>query len=125
MVTVPEDVRLQYTHPQTSDPMISQSDFQYALYRKCSSDSNFTLVENGIQDTFYNMLHLPAKTSCTVRLVAYSNDCPFVFGGRFSVDRTFTTAASSEFLHCVVHMMHDDYLYIGLFVYLCCVYAKA
>ena len=92
---VPGEVGLQYTHPQTTDPMISESDFRYAVYYRCGSDSNFTLAGNGIQDTIYNILDLPVQTTCTARVLVYSVDCPLIFP-RLSVDETFVTKAAGE-----------------------------
>ena len=78
------------------------------------------LVENGIRDTVYSILNLPPKTSCTVRLVAYSNDCPFMFRGRFSVDRSFTTTASSEGLNQTVPPLPRDVIFYSIIP---CIYA--
>jgi hypothetical protein len=94
VVQVPGEVGLQYTHPQTTDPMISESDFRYAVYYRCGSDSNFTLAGNGIQDTIYNILDLPVQTTCTARVLVYSVDCPLIFP-RLSVDETFVTKAAA------------------------------
>ena len=91
-------VQLEYTPPYTDDPLIEESDFRYAVYLKCGLDSNFILVEDGIQDTMYNISNLREETECTAMLVAYSNDCSRELGGRFSTSTIFTTGLLGE--HC-------------------------
>ena len=94
VVVSAESAQLEYTPPYTEDPLIEESDFRYAVYRKCGSDSDFILVEDGISDTTYIISGLPEVTECSAILVAYSNDCRLMLGGQFSTNTSFTTTSS-------------------------------
>ena len=97
VVVSAESVQLEYTPPYTDDPLIEESDFRYAVYLKCSFDSNSSLIEDGIRDTTYIISDLQEVTECTAMLVAYSNDCPIIFGDQYSVSTTFTTEPLGEY----------------------------
>ena len=99
VVVSAESAKLEYTPPYTEDPLIEESDFRYDVYRKCSSDSNFILLEDGTPATTYTILGLQEVTECTAMLVAYSNDCPRLFGGQYSINTSFTTDALGEYRH--------------------------
>ena len=96
VVASAESVQLEYTPPYTDDPLIEESDLRYAVYLKCGFESNFTLVEDGIRNTTYNISGLLEVTECTAMLVAYSNDCSRELGGRFSDSVVFTTGLLGE-----------------------------
>ena len=102
VVVSAESVQLEYTPPYTEDPLIEESDFRYAVYLKCGFDSEFILVEDGIQDRTFTILGLQEVTVCTAMLVAYSKDCSLVLGGRFS-------AVSGE--HCFTPF--QDFIHVG------------
>ena len=97
VVVSAESAQLEYTPPHTEDPLIEESDFRYAVYRKCSFDSDFILVEDGTPATTYIISDLQEVTECTAMLVAYSNDCPRMFGGPYSITTNFTTDALGEY----------------------------
>ena len=112
VVASAESVQLEYIPPYTEDPLIEEFDFRYAVYLRCSSDSNFILVEDRIQDTTYNISGLREVTECTAMLVAYSIDCPLVLGGRFSDSIFFTTGLLGK--HCFTSFhdcIHVGYVY--------------
>ena len=96
VVVSAESAQLEYTPPYTDDPLIEESDFRYTVYRKCDSDSDFILVEDGIRDATYIISGLPEATECTAMLVAYSDDCRHMLGGQFSASTNFTTTSSGE-----------------------------
>ena len=97
VVVLAESVQLEYTPPYTDDPLIEESDFRYAVYLQCSFDSNSSLIEDGIRNTTYIISDLQEVTECTAMLVAYSNDCPIIFGDQYSVSTTFTTEPLGEY----------------------------
>ena len=105
VVVTAESVQLEYTPPYTEDPLIEESDFRYAVYLKCGSDFNSSLIENGIRNTTYIISDLQEVTECTVTLVAYSNDCPIIFRDQFSVSTTFTTEALGKY-RCIFRQSH-------------------
>ena len=105
VVVSAESVQLEYTPPHTEDPLIEESDFRYAVYRKCSFDSNTSLVEDGIQNTTYIIYDLQEVTECTATVVAYSKDCPIIFRDMYSVSTTFTTEALGEY-RCIFRQSH-------------------
>ena len=96
VVVSAESVQLEYTSPYTEDPLIEESDFRYAVYLTCGSDFNSSLIEDGIQNTTYIISNLQEVTKCTAMLVAYSNDCPIMFGDQYPASTTFTTEALGE-----------------------------
>ena len=99
VVVSAESAQLEYTPPYTEDPLIEESDFRYAVYLRCGFDSDFILLEDGTPATTYTILGLQEVTECTAMLVAYSNDCPRIFGGQYSINTNFTTDALGEYRH--------------------------
>ena len=97
VVVSAESAQLEYTPPHTEDPLIEESDFRYAVYLECGLDSNSSLIDDGIRNTTYIISDLQEVTECTAMLVAYSNDCPIIFGDEYSVSTNFTTEALGEY----------------------------
>ena len=110
VVVLAESVQLEYTPPYTEDPLIEESDFRYAVYLQCSFDSNSSLIEDGIRNTTYIISDLQEVTECTALVVAYSNDCPIIFGDQYSVSTTFTTEVLGEYRSSFDRAIHQRVL---------------
>ena len=69
----PGVVSVSWTAAGSSDSLVTG--VRYALYSQCGAETNFQLIDDGIQGLSYDITTLPSLTQCVLSVVVYSDHC--------------------------------------------------